>query len=344
MHVRSIRSLSSNATPLLVLVLCVLATPNLLVSQIGGSFSESGLSEPLTGVVRNEGGGSIAGYRVELSNSGGWEKTSTEVRPDGSFRIPVYGSSGKQYLLRVVDGRGQVVHDDIVRPDMMPLEIHLSGSSKERPVSGVVSLEELRHPVPKKAMREYQRALKASDKGDLARAVQHLSKAIKIHPEFTEAHNSLGVKYMMLGDYARAAAAFEEALRLKPDAPQPLSNLGVAYHGLQRFDEAEEAIRASLKLRPGVTKTRFSLALVLLVKEGADREEAVDILLDVVAEVPQAHLCLATYLEGKADYASAAREVAAYLATEDQQYRAVAVEWLGRLRSAEPRRESAAIH
>lgn len=325
--------LSKSASSFLLLLPIVVAgflAPAPLPAQPAGSFSD-----PVQGVVRQENGGSLAGLRVELSGTGGSSRAWSDVRPDGSFRIPVDGQAGKQYILRVFDGRGQLIHDDIVRPDASPLEIHLHGPAPERPVSGVVSVEELRHPVPEKAMREYRRAGKAAEKGNFQRAIQHLHKAIEIHPEFVEAHNSLGVKHMRLRDFSKAAAAFEMALRLKPDAVEPLSNLGIAYHGLERYEEAERLIRTALELNPRAPRTRFSLALVLL-SRGNQQEapEASRILLDVAAEIPQAHLCLATFYEGQAQYQAATREVAAYLDTQDTLYRELAEQWLVRLQSA----------
>jgi Tfp pilus assembly protein PilF len=324
--------------PLAVVLAAVwLIAPLRLASQGASAFSN-----PISGVLREDGGGSVAGYKVELRNSGGWGAIWADVRPDGTYRIPVQDSAGKQYILRVIDGHGQVVHDDIVQPDVAELEIHLHSREQERPVSGVVSLEELRNPVPGKAMKQYQRSLKATRKGDVQKAIQQLRKAIEIHPPFVEAHNSLGVKYMMLRDYSKAAEEFEEALRLRPDAVEPLCNLGIAYHGLQRYDEAESLIRAALRVRPDVARARFSLALVWLSK-GTHQLEAVEILADVADELPQAHLCLATFLEGQAKYQAAAREVAAYLDTADQHYRDGAREWLAKLQSEVKASESAGI-
>jgi tetratricopeptide (TPR) repeat protein len=307
-----------------------LVAPAPLAAQPAGSFSD-----PVQGVVRQENGGSLAGLRVELSGTGGSGRAWSDVRPDGSFRIPAETQPGKQYILRVFDGRGQLIHDDIVRPDVSPLEIHLHGPAPERPVSGVVSVEELRNPVPEKAMREYRRARKAAEKGNFQRAIQHLHKAIEIHPGFVEAHNSLGVKHMRLRDFSKAAEAFETALRLKPQAVEPLSNLGIAYHGLERYEEAERLIRTALELNPRAPRTRFSLALVLL-SRGNQQEapEALRILLDVAEEIPQAHLCLATFYEGQAQYQVATREVTAYLDTQDPLYRELAQQWLVKLESA----------
>ena len=61
--------------------------------------------------------------------------------------------------------------------------------------SETVTLHELSHHVPGRAVKEYQRAVKAANEGDLENAVAHYHKAIAADPEFLPAINSLGVTY-----------------------------------------------------------------------------------------------------------------------------------------------------
>jgi Flp pilus assembly protein TadD len=206
------------------------------------------------------------------------------------------------------------------------LEIHLRTPEQQRPVTGVVSAQQLRNEIPKKALREFRRAQEAVEKGKIQRAIEHLRKAIQIHPAFAEAHNSLGVKFMMLGDYGRAAAAFEEAVRLRPATSEPLGNLGIALHGVNRFDEAERLIRRSLELQPEAVKSRFALALVL--SSRAKLDEAFALLAEVADRIPEAHFHAARLLEQRADPRGAAREMRAYLDSGDSKHRQVAERWL----------------
>src|SRR5262249_27966876 len=79
----------------------------------------------------------------------------------------------------------------------------------------------------------YGRHLKEPDRGVeakavLARAVTALREAIRLRPNFTEAHYNLGHALSDSGDIRGAAAAFREAIRLKPDFAEVHDNLGNA--------------------------------------------------------------------------------------------------------------------
>jgi tetratricopeptide (TPR) repeat protein len=297
----------------------------------------------ISGVVTWEGGGSIQGFQVELNDRTGRQTSWADVRPDGTFEIPAFEAVSPQYILQVWNRRGQLVHRDIVQPQALPLEIHLSAPEQERPITGLVSAEDLLNKIPKKAMREFTRAQKAAEKGEAQRGIRHLRKAIQIHPRFVEAHNSLGAKYMMLGDYEQAAAAFEEALRLRPDRAEPLSNLGMALHGLKRYEEAERLIRRALELRPRAVRTRFALALVLSSQVGKE-EEALRILTEVAAQLPEAHFYAAVLLNRRTDLQGMAREVRAYLDSGDNKHREMAERWLRSLQSQTALRGSLDVH
>lgn len=64
----------------------------------------------------------------------------------------------------------------------------------ERPASATVSLGRLRHKVPGRARREFDKALVCSRQGDSQAAVVHFEKAIEIDPAYLEAYNNLGVR------------------------------------------------------------------------------------------------------------------------------------------------------
>jgi Flp pilus assembly protein TadD len=66
-----------------------------------------------------------------------------------------------------------------------------------------------------------------SDQGDLAGAVAHLRAAVRLKPEYADAHNNLGNALARLpGGAAEARGEFAAALRLQPGMWQAESNLG----------------------------------------------------------------------------------------------------------------------
>jgi tetratricopeptide (TPR) repeat protein len=313
-------------------LLSMIGTAGLLLAAPLSAQQEPPLESSLSGVIEWEGGGSVQGFQVELNDRGGRPSGWADVRPDGSFEIRTPGKTGQQYILRIRNSRGQIVHDDIVQTQSSPLEIHLRAPRQQRPIAGVVSAEELRNEIPQKALKEFRRAQDAVQKGNTQRAIEHLHKAIQIHPQFAEAHNSLGVKFMTLADYAQAAAAFEEAVRLRPGSSEPLSNLGIALHGLNRYEEAEGLIRRALELEPHALKSRLALGLVLCSQAGK-QEEALAVLAGIADQIPEAHFHAARMLGQRGDSRGAVREVGAYLDSGDSKYRKEAERWLQILES-----------
>lgn len=307
----------------------VLPAPGPLLAQ-SQPFESS-----VSGIVTWDGGGSVNGFQIELNDSTGRQSSRADVLPDGTFEVRTFRAVDQHYVLRVRDQSGQVVHDDIVTAQASPLEVHLRAPEQQRPVSGVVSAEDLLDEIPRKAMREFTRAQKAVQKGEIERAIGHLRKAIRVHPRFVEAHNSLGVKFMLLGDYEHAAAAFEQAVLFRPDSVEPLSNLGMALHGLKKYAAAERLIRRALDLQPHAVKTRYALALVLSSQSGKE-EEALEILAQVAGQIPEAHIHAARLLGCRADSRGVLREVKAYLASGEQKHRETAERWLRSVQASAP--------
>src|SRR5437879_10808088 len=74
----------------------------------------------------------------------------------------------------------------------------------DRPIGGTVSVSRLRHQVPAKARNELARSEREVRRGRLQSSVAHLQKAVAIDPDYMEAHNNLGARYIALGDNERA--------------------------------------------------------------------------------------------------------------------------------------------
>ena len=75
--------------------------------------------------------------------------------------------------------------------------------------SASVSLQELRHKVPKQALKEYNKGRKAYDNGDYETALDHLQSTIQLDAEFADGHNDLGVVLGKLGNAAEAREEFQ---------------------------------------------------------------------------------------------------------------------------------------
>ena len=85
-------------------------------------------------------------------------------------------------------------------------------------------------------------------KSDLEGAIAAFREAIRIKPDYVEAHNNLGVALRDKGDVAGGIAACKEAIRLRPaDAPGHC-NLGHALKAQGRFRSALTALRRGHEL------------------------------------------------------------------------------------------------
>src|SRR3546814_11326445 len=78
-----------------------------------------------------------------------------------------------------------------------------------------------------------------------------LSRAAALAPGSAWIRNNLGSVLHDLGQGQDAVRALDEALRLQPDYPEAHANRGMALQELSRFDEARAAFDAAIALRPG---------------------------------------------------------------------------------------------
>src|SRR5260221_4894217 len=58
----------------------------------------------------------------------------------------------------------------------------------------VVPVSQLR--IPSKAIKEFERSQKAFQSGDVRASADHLQRALHIYPDFIQAHNTLGVRFV----------------------------------------------------------------------------------------------------------------------------------------------------
>ena len=91
-------------------------------------------------------------------------------------------------------------------------------------------------------------------KGDLDRAIQDYSQAIKLNDKLAAAYNNRGVAYDRKGEYDRAISDYEQAIKLKP-SPEPYFNRGNTYLAKGQYDHAiddfNQALRLKAELRAG---------------------------------------------------------------------------------------------
>jgi serine/threonine-protein kinase len=88
-------------------------------------------------------------------------------------------------------------------------------------------------------------------------------EAIRLRPDYSAAHNNLGLALKAQGKTDDALKAFRDAIRVQPGNGTAHLNLGITLHDLGKLDEAAAAYRASLRYLPNDVGTHLRLGRAL---------------------------------------------------------------------------------
>jgi len=161
--------------------------------------------------------------------------------PVGSFSVRLVTAPGAAPLL-------EEYHE--FEPGGAPLVLDLPERAASQPISGLVSLHDLEHPVSKKAIREAYEAQQLARTNDFPKAIAKLEKAIRIDPAYRDAHVNLGVQYTRVGRSADARAEFQRALDIGPPTAPIYADLALISLALHQNQEAASYAQKALKLDP----------------------------------------------------------------------------------------------
>jgi tetratricopeptide (TPR) repeat protein len=206
--------------------------------------------------------------------------------------------------------------DPLREPNWQPNEAAPAAPSARAtsgaPIGDTVSVSSMQ--LPAGAIKEFRRSEKCVGSGDFSCAVEHLRRALKVDPQFVEAHNNLGASFMQLRRYQDAIAEFEAASAIDSKMEAPYRNKSLSLFLLQRYAEAETAARQALQINPEHKASRYTLGRALAA-EGSATPEAERLLRDSLSQFPEARLPLAQVLLNRCANLDAAAELRTYLAT-----------------------------
>ena len=121
---------------------------------------------------------------------------------------------------------------------------------------------------------QYNLGLALWQAGKLDDAIRHYRQALRLKPDYDEAHNNLGLALAAAGRPDEAMAEYRETVRLRPGNAEAHVNLGAALVRLGQPEQAIDHFREAVRLKPGLAIAHFNLASALQ-KSGRTAEAAV---------------------------------------------------------------------
>ncbi|MBN2497560.1 MAG: tetratricopeptide repeat protein [Deltaproteobacteria bacterium] len=83
--------------------------------------------------------------------------------------------------------------------------------------------------------------------GRIRESLRHFMESVKLHPDFAEAQNGLGLAHMFLGNEDLAVAHFERALEIKKDYSEVRNNMARVLLNQGRYREAIPLLEKALE-------------------------------------------------------------------------------------------------
>jgi tetratricopeptide (TPR) repeat protein len=183
---------------------------------------------------------------------------------DGTGQLEFSRLSPQSYILRVskTGYRAAEISVDVRRGETnKSVVVQLNREQGDEPAltGGVVSARALSIPQP--AQTAVQKGIKAlNEKKDARQAVLFFQEAIRLFPEYYEAHFMFGVAEMQLKAYDEAQQAFEKSIELNPQFVRPYYPLAVLLTSRKRHEDAERLLLRAIEMDAQNWEGPFELA------------------------------------------------------------------------------------
>jgi tetratricopeptide (TPR) repeat protein len=229
---------------------------------------------------------------------------------DGTYHLTI--DAGKEYELS--DEKVDLIDTGTKRlGQTMTVSIQLR--PKTASINDSHTLDAALGNVPDAARELYTRALVAARANDHKKAIEQLTKALKLYPNFAVAWNELGVQNMELGRYEEATEALRSALKLVPESLSTRLNYGFVLLQRKIYSSAESEFRAVIQKNDALALAHLyrGRALLGLFRDDEGEKELRRALELGGEEVNLAHRYLGALYSERGDTARAISELEIYL-------------------------------
>src|SRR2546425_2705976 len=103
---------------------------------------------------------------------------------------------------------------------------------------------------PRSPVGQYSWGLALAQEGKLTEAIEHYTTALRIKPDYADAHINWGIALAREGKPAEAIDHYRQALQLKPDSAEAHANWGLALADQGKLAEAIDHYRQALQIKP----------------------------------------------------------------------------------------------
>ena len=106
--------------------------------------------------------------------------------------------------------------------------------------------------------------------GDMKLAASHYKNAIRVNPDFAQAHCNLGVVYEKLSENKKAIECYEHAVEINSDYLIAHMNLGVILMNMGNTINAEVCFKKALEISPNHASAKINIGNIYLTKLDLD--------------------------------------------------------------------------
>jgi len=174
----------------------------------------------IRGKVRNSSGVNMSRVIVNIETGNGSPFSQTATNNEGDFFFGGLTDTSYVLVISAPDYNPVSEHVDFVNrtgPDSpgesRAIDITLTPKGDARPPRAGLNFVQ---NIPQAAQTSYESALKLSKQGKKEEAIAALQEAIRIFPDYFNAHFILGSEFMKAGKHGEAIAQLDEARRINP--------------------------------------------------------------------------------------------------------------------------------
>ncbi len=191
-------------------------------------------------------------------------------------------SNGRFVMLAVPDGDYRIrVDSEGDEFQSTDLNVQVNASSRyivitlRPPVSEPMpQVSLLDAETPQEAAKAYRKGVERLERKDLGGARKNFEKAIRLHPDFFEASNDLGMLHLQEQRFSEAEGLFRKALELRREDFRPRYNLGVCLLRQEKYNEALPLLERVVREEPEYSSAHYYLGVALYAFQELDRAQA----------------------------------------------------------------------